>query len=211
MVDRDPKSRTKPNGGDSGERRKRLIAAFSKAAGERGYAGLDLTTVSRYAGISEEGLHEQFENLEQVLMAAQDAFLERLWLDVSSACETDLEWPQQVRVAVTAVLSSLVEASDVARVFAIEAPAASLAVAERQFVGLERFAALLRDGRRLYPRAQTLPAVTERAIVGGIASIVSGHLLAEDPRAIPQLEAELVELVLIPYLGEGEARRVAVA
>lgn len=31
----------------------------------------------------------------------------------------------------------------------------------------------------------------------------------ENPQAIPALESQLVELALIPYLGEGEARRVA--
>ena len=31
----------------------------------------------------------------------------------------------------------------------------------------------------------------------------------EDPQAIPAMESQLVELILIPYLGEVEARRVA--
>ncbi len=31
----------------------------------------------------------------------------------------------------------------------------------------------------------------------------------EDPQAIPALEAQLVEFVLIPYIGKEEARRVA--
>jgi hypothetical protein len=46
-------------------------------------------------------------------------------------------------------------------------------------------------------------------LIGGIASIVSQHLLAEDPGALSALEPELVEALLIPYLGEGEAKRAA--
>ena len=93
--------------------------------------------------------------------------------------------------------------------FTANLAAANLAATERQFAAVESFAAMLRDGRRLYPRAAELPAPTERALVGGIASIISGHLLAEEPQALSELEPELAELVLMPYLGQTEAKRVA--
>lgn len=189
--------------------RERLVAAIAKAASEHGYAKLDLEHVLRYAGLSRATFDAHFESKEQGLLAAQDAFFDRLWLDVAGACDMPGEWPLKVRAALAAILSSLVEASTLARVFAVEAAAASLAAAERQFAALDQFAALLRDGRRHYPAAASLPVATERALVGGVASIVSGHLLMEDPQAIPAQEAQLVELLLIPYLGEGEARRVA--
>jgi AcrR family transcriptional regulator len=189
--------------------RERIVAAIAKAASEHGYAKLTVDQVLRYAGLPRATFDAHFESKEQGLIAAQDAFLERLWLDVVSACDSPAGWPLKVRAALRAILSSLVEANNLARVFAVEAAAASLAAAERQFAVLDQFATLLRGGRRLYPDAASLPEATERALVGGIASIVSGHLLMEDPQAIPALERQLVEIVLIPYLGEGEARRVA--
>lgn len=192
-----------------GGQRERLVAAFSKAAAEHGYAQLKLEQVVRYAGVSAEAFEAHFESKEQGLVAAQDAFLERLWLDVVTACDSSVEWPLKVRASLHAILASLVEASNLARVFAIEATAASLVAAERQFAALDQFAELLREGREHFPAAATLPEATERGLVGGIASIVSSHLLMEDPLAIPKLEAQLVEFVLIPFVGEGEARRVA--
>ncbi|HEX8752006.1 MAG TPA: TetR/AcrR family transcriptional regulator [Solirubrobacterales bacterium] len=189
-----------------------LVAAVSKVAAERGYSRLTVDRVVRCAGVSRATFEEHFESREQGLIAAQDAFLERLWQDVSAACEAaGAAWPQKVRATLAAVLGALVEASDLARVFAIEGIAASLALAERQHEMLDRFAALLREGRRLYPAAASLPETMERALVGGIASIVTRQLLAEEPQAIDKLEPELVELVLIPYLGDEAARRVAVA
>jgi AcrR family transcriptional regulator len=195
----------------AGEQRQRLVAAISKAASEHGYAKLTVDQVLHYSGVSQATFDIHFESKEQGLIAAQDAFLDRLWLDVVSACDSPAGWPLKVRAALAAILTSLVEADNLARVFAVEAAAASLAAAERQFAVLDQFATLLRGGRHLYPNAASLPDATERALVGGIASIVSGHLLMEDPQAIPALEEQLVELVLIPYLGEGEARRVAAA
>lgn len=186
-----------------------MVAAFAKAAGEHGYAKLQLGHVLRYAGVPQATLDAHFKTKEQGLLAAQNAFLERLWLDVLAACDIPGEWPLKVRAALRALLGSLVEASNLARVFAVEAPGASLAAAERQFTTLDQLATLLRDGRRHYPAAASLPDATERALVGGIASIVTGHLLVEEPQAIRNLETELVELALIPYLGESEARRAA--
>ena len=197
------------DGGDA--QRERLVSAFAKAAAEHGYTSLELDQVFHYAGVTRDAYEAHFETKEQGLIAAQDAFFDRLWLDVAAACEAPEDWPLKVRAALAAVLASLVEASNLARVFAVEAAAASLAAAERQFAALDQFATLLRGGRDLYPDAASLPDATERALVGGIASIVSGHLLMEDPQAIPGLEAELVELLLIPYLGEGGARQVAAA
>jgi AcrR family transcriptional regulator len=196
-----------PEGTD--EERERLVAAFGKAVSEHGYKNLTLDHVIRYAGLSRARYEAHFATKEQGLIAAQDVFLDRLWLDALAACEASQEWPAKVCAALRAVISSLVETSNLARVFAVEATAASLAAAERQFAALDQFATLLRGGRHHYSRATSLPAATERALVGGIASIVSGHLLMEDPQALPALEGQLIELLLIPYLGEGEARRVA--
>jgi AcrR family transcriptional regulator len=191
------------------EDRERLVAAFGKAAAEHGYAALTVEQVLAYAGLPRAIFEIHFESKEQGLVAAQDAFLERLWLEAVHACDGSEAWPVKVRAGLEAVLASLVEASALARVFAVEACAASLAAAERQFATLDEFAELLRRGRHDHPAAAALPGATERALVGGVASIVSGHLLREDPGAIVSLRTELVELLLVPYLGEAEARRLA--
>lgn len=187
---------------------RRLVDAVAKAAAEHGYAGLTVERIASYAGLTVEIFERHFDSREQALVAAQEAFMERLWLEAVGACEKGEPWPRRVRAGLRAVLASLVEASTLARVFAVEA-GASLVVAERQFAALDRFAAVLRRGRRAYPEAERLPETTERTLVGGIASVVSAHLLMEESGAIPALEAGLLELILIPYLGREEARRLA--
>jgi AcrR family transcriptional regulator len=202
-------------GGTSGEvvaamsERERLIAAFTRVAAERGYRRIDVDQVARYAGISRDRLELHFSSEERGLLAAQEAFLEVLWLEGVGACETVEEWPRRVQAGLRAVIAAMVDASAVARVFTVEAAASSLAAAERQFAAIDRFAALLREGRHFYPRASSMPEATERALIGGVASILCDHLLAEEPAAIPRLEPQLVELLLLPYLGGSEARRIS--
>lgn len=195
--------------GGSEPERERFIAAFGKAASEHGYRELTVELVARYAGSSRERVEQHFASKEEGLIAAHDAFLNRIWLDVIDACETAAEWPLKVRAAMRSVIHSLSEASTLARVFTIEATAASFAAAERQFAILDGFARMLRDGRRLYPQASELPVATERALVGGIASILFAHLLAEEPGMLATVEPELVELLLGPFLGQSQAKQVA--
>ena len=191
------------------ERRPRLIAAFSKAAGEDGYAQLDLGTAARYAGFTVADFEAEFGSVESALLAAQEAFLERLRVEALAASEESDDWPFKVRAVLDAVLASLLEAGPLPRVFAVEATASSFAAADRQLAVLDECADLLREGRRFHPRAALLPELTERLLVGGAASIVCSHLLAEDTAALQALGPELTMAFLAPYLGEAEARRVA--
>jgi AcrR family transcriptional regulator len=194
----------------SAAERERLVAAISKTAAEHGYSGLTVERVVSSSGISREVFEAYFDSCEQGLLAAQETFLERLLAEAGRACDLSEPWPYRLRAGLRAVLSSLTEGAALARVLMVEADAAGLALAERRLVALDDFARLMRNGREDHPAAATLPAVTERLLVGGVASVVGERLLREEPTATPALEAELTELLLIPYLGPEEARRVAV-
>lgn len=209
MTGGDPQQQPQRGSGAAGAERERVVAAFERAAAERGYRRLSMEDVVHCAGASRAEIEAHFASLDQGLAAAQEAFLARLRRDAVAACEEQEEWPQRVRTALGAVLDSLVEGSAVARAFAVEATAANLAAANRQLATLERFAAMLAEGRRHHPAATELPALTERLLVGGVASIAFSRLLAEEAIALPDLEPELAELLLMPYLGGVAARRVA--
>lgn len=187
--------------------RERIVAGISKAVAENGHSRLSVEEVLRYSGVSRETLEAHFETTEQCVLAAQEAFIERLWLEVVSACEFDRAWILNLRAALSAALAYVGEASDLARVFAVEAPAASLAVNEQQFVALDRFATLLQEGRNR-DGAPELPPMTERVLIGGIVSVVTARLLSEDAQGLADLEPELTELVLVFYLGRDEARQL---
>jgi AcrR family transcriptional regulator len=189
--------------------RKLLVAAISKAAAEHGYAGLTVDRIIRYAGVERAVFDAHFESREQGLLAAQEEFLDRLLWEATGACERPAPWPLRLRAGLRAVLSSLIESAALARVLTVEADAASLPLAERRLAALDQFASLMRSGREDFPAAAPLPEVTERLLVGGVASLLRQRLLREEPTATASLETELVELLLIPYLGRDEARRIA--
>lgn len=192
-----------------GEERSQIVAAITRAVAEYGYAGVTLEQVLRQADLPEDRFRAHFDSLDRGLIAAQEAFLDQVRLEIAVACDLDRPWTANLCAALNAVLNYLSEASDLARGFTVEATASSLAASERHFTALEALADLLRQGRRFHPRAEKMPEAVEQALIGGVASIVSSRLLSEEPRTLIQLEPQFAEFLLLPYLGRTEASRVA--
>lgn len=211
MVGGDSQRRSESDSGNAGEERERLIGAITKATAEQGYAAITVADVTRHAGLSRSTFYRHFPSKQQCLLAAYDAFFDRLWDEVLGACDPQQEWPAQVNAVLTALLEFLVDAMALARVFAVEVATAGLAATERHLAATERFASLLRSGRDHYPDSAMLPEATEQALAAGIASILSGRLMAEEPQALPGLQPELLQLLLTPYIGVGAARALATA
>jgi AcrR family transcriptional regulator len=201
-----------PNGhgnAHSRAQRERLIEAFTKVAAERGYAETTVEKVTSRAGVPSGAFDVHFANKRQCLGAAYDAFVARLIGEVQAAIDADDEWPLQVKEAVAATLEFVGETKGRARFFAVEALDAGPVILERFVSARNMVASMLRRGREHYPQAAQLPEMTEPILVGGAAFLLSGILLEEEQLRVARLEAELVEILLTPYIGGEEARRIA--
>ncbi|HEX3737443.1 MAG TPA: TetR/AcrR family transcriptional regulator [Solirubrobacterales bacterium] len=206
----DPPERDQQAASDATLReREQLLAAVRRTVAEQGYRGATVEAVVRAARLPRRSFEAHFATVDDAILAAQADFFVRLHRQVERSCAADLAWPEQVRAALAVVLDTVTEAEALARVLLVEAPSASFAAAQRQFEALDGFAALLCDGRRHYPQAVSLPELTERTLVGGVASIVTEGLLAEDTPTLRGLESQLLELILTPYLGPESAHRAS--
>lgn len=189
------------------DQRRRLLAAMAESVAIRGYAATSVARVIELAGVSRGTFYEQFENRRECLLAAHDAISESFFAEVTAACSGELPW----RDCVTAAIAAVVRFSDCrpeqARLLALDTVAADREAARRALEGAERLAALLRTGREHHPKAAALPDVTERALVGAVASAVNWRLLCGE--SLDGLEPQLVQLVLTPYLGAAAAARQA--
>jgi AcrR family transcriptional regulator len=197
------------SGYDGEAERDRLLSAFTRSVAERGYRELTLEAVARTAGVSQAQLEAHFATKEGALIAAQEVFLDRLWSEVITACRAPGDWAAKVAAGLGSAITALAEGSALARVFTVEAVGASLVATERHFAAIDRYASLLAEGRSHYPRAGSLPEPAERTLIGGIASIAAASLLAEEPGALLTLRPQLTEMLLIPYVGQEQARRAA--
>jgi AcrR family transcriptional regulator len=190
-------------------RRKRLIDAFTKVAAERGYGETTIADIVTEAGVPRSAFYAHFSNKRQCLSAAHDEFFGRLLWEAASAVDDGLDWPMRVRAAVGAVLEFVDETASRSRFFAIEVLAAGPLALERHTATIERVVPMLREGREHFPAAADLPELTEPMLIGGAAYLLCNTLLVEERLRVSLLATELVEMLLAPYMGRGEARRIA--
>jgi hypothetical protein len=133
----------------------------------------------------------------------------RLQVQVETACAASLPWTLRVGEGVRRGLRFAASDPAAANVLTNEALAQGIDGLERYDRLLDYLAGLLEPGRETSPHGSLLPGVTERAIAGGVATIVASRVDRGREAELAGMAAEMVQFVLTPYLGTDEARRVA--
>jgi hypothetical protein len=141
--------------------------------------------------------------------SAFEAAFAELQVRIESACLGEVEWPEKAAAGIRAALGWAAAEPAAAGVLTNEA----LASGSEGFVRYERMVAyvagLLRPGRAEAEHGERLPEITERAMASGVATLVAQRLSAGRQEELPELAVEATQFVLTPYLGTGEARKIA--
>jgi AcrR family transcriptional regulator len=205
----DPERRERPHtGGVSAARqRERLIEAVAECMARYGYREMTVAHVLAAAGVSRETFYENFETKLEAVLVAHEAVFEPFFASLNQACEEAADWPAGVTTAIGAALDYASDQPDRAQLLTVEAVTLNAEVAQQVLDSTNRLAELLSGGRRL--NAATLPLLTEKALVGGIAAVVNSHLIRGEAAQLPQLKRELAEFTLLPFLGPELASEIA--
>jgi AcrR family transcriptional regulator len=190
--------------------RRRLIVGAVRALANQGYAELTVKHVIEAAGVSRTTFYANFDNKRDAVLAAHRDVFERLVALILRACATERDWPAKVKAAIGALFAFAAAAPDEARVLTLDAVAADLTIARQVIDSNAHLAALLRGGRRHTPLGDSLPDLTEEALIAAISAVIAGRLLDDSVEGLVGLEPEVLQLILTPYLGVGEAVRVVV-
>jgi AcrR family transcriptional regulator len=173
-----------------------------------GYAATSVERVIERAGVSRGTFYEHFRNRHECLLAAHQAIYEGLAAVASEVCgDEGRSWEDKVCSVIGLTLEFASHSPDQARLLALDTVAAGAESARRGLEAADLFAGMLRTGREHHPAATNLPEVTERALIGAVASAVNWCLLNEE--SLERLKPQLVYLVLAPYLGAAAAARQA--
>lgn len=195
----------------SSEVRERLADAATRAAAECGYPAIDIEQIVQYADVSVDDFHRHFSGKDECFLVAYERFLARMFEHIDEACEAATDWPDKVKITIESAFGFVAELEEVARLFAVDKKGAGPGAIALTLEAIDSAALRLKHGRLLYPESDYMPDTTERTLVGGVVLIASEHLLAEDAHRLPGFATEAAEMVLTPYLGSREARRVAAA
>jgi AcrR family transcriptional regulator len=186
--------------------RMRLVSAMLSALSEHGYAATTIAHLARDAGVSRAAFYQQFDSKKECFLATYDLAGRWLCERVERAVAADAEWLGRVRLAVAATLHLLAANPTLAHLFAIDVFQAGRTARERQQACLAHFAKTLRDGRSGH---SDLPPELEEMLLGGALTTIARYVDSGQVERLPEATEELLQYLLIPYLGAEESRRIA--
>jgi AcrR family transcriptional regulator len=190
--------------------RERLIAGLTQALYEVGYQKTTVSLIGQRASVSKSDFYKHFESKDDCFFAAYEAAIERIRVEVVDACAAHRqeEWSPRVRDGIASLLNLLARDPALASISLVEGLRAGRGVYDRYQVAVESFVPYLRHGAPAAPDGEEVPAATDEAVVGGIASLLGRRVLAGEAERIDELLPDVLEFALTPYLGVAEARRI---
>ncbi len=192
--------------------RERMLDAVAAAIAEKGFLSLSVRQVIERAGVSRTTFYEQFKDKHECVTVAYEAAFERVAAAILAAAEESPDWPSGIAAGVDAALEFAAEFPNQARLLivfhvAVAEPHPSRRAREAQ----RRLVELLHAGREGRDGARAPLELTDQAVLGAAISVVGAQILAGRSDRLLELKPELIQLVLIPYIGGEEAGRIALA
>jgi AcrR family transcriptional regulator len=185
--------------------RARMLAAVEDAVAESGYQRMTVTQIIRRAGVSRRTFYDIFADRDDCFLAVFEQIHSRAWALADEAYEQEAEWRDGVRSALSRLLMFIEEEPGLARLWIVEALGAGERVLERRAQAVEEYAKAIDKGRfASRPVAEPSP-VTAAAIVGGVLGVLHDCLLKEVNAPLARLLNPLMSVIVLPYLGSGEA------
>ncbi len=181
------------------DQRQRIRAAVGESVSRRGYQATAVIHIIDRAGVSRRTFYELYAGKEKAFCASHSEAMALLAEEVRVACEVEAEWQGKTAAAIDAALRWAADEPHRAHLIAAEPFTAGPRPAYCHDLLVERFAPLLRRGRRQSPLE--LPPSLEAGLIGGLAGVVATHLRAGEAAALPDRAPSLTRFVLAPYVG----------
>jgi AcrR family transcriptional regulator len=190
--------------------RERLIAGLTQVLYEVGYQKTTVSMIGQKASVSKSDFYKHFESKDDCFFAAYEAAIECIREEVLAACGRHEEgvWSTRVSDGVSALLALLAREPALAAIALVEGLRAGRGVYDRYQAAVESFVPFLSIGAPAPPGRGEVPAATDEAVVGGVASLLGRRVLAGEAERLQELLPEVLEFVLTPYVGIAEARRI---
>jgi AcrR family transcriptional regulator len=190
--------------------RQRLIAGLTEALYQVGYQKTTVSLIGERASVSKSDFYKHFQSKDDCFFAAYEEAIEEIRKEVVDSCARNekSEWSLRARDGIAALLTLLARDPALASLSLVEGLRAGRGVYDRYQAAVESFVPYLRHGAPDAPDGEPVPAATDEAVVGGIASLLGRRVLAGEAEQIDQLLPDVLEFALTPYLGVVEARRI---
>ena len=190
------------------EHHARIVEATARVMRAKGYTATTIADIVAAAGTSRGVFYGQFQNKQEVFLAAQTMALEKGLTTASAAFFTGRTWPQQVWNGLDALFGYLAGLPDLAHLMLIEPYAAGVAALDRILDTMRTLSLFLEEGYHRNPRAEQLPRICSDAIAGAIHELLCHAAQNDRVPELRQLLPQAVYVALAPFLGPVKARGI---
>lgn len=181
----------------------RGLQALEELVAEQGYTETTMEAVAKRAGMSAKTLYANFDDREDLLLAAIDSAGAQIVAAALPAYRRGSKWPEGIRSALGAMLGLMAARPNLAQLMLVEVYAGGPVALERRAESLAPLRELLAAG----PQRLAKPAV--ELIFGGLLALCRSRVRAGGAATLQRLAAPCTYFALAPFIGAEQATTVA--
>jgi AcrR family transcriptional regulator len=173
-------------------------------------AAVDVFVAHGYAGTTAAHLQTQidpalfdalFADTEDCFLQVYDHLVDQATAHLAAAVSAENDtWPQRLADGLTAVFELIEANPSTARFLLVESQLATPDITARHYATIQACGRFMGEGRDL-TSPPPLPLL-DTVLPGGVASILAEHLSSHPDRPLTDLYADLLQILLLPYLGK---------
>lgn len=202
-----------PRGHVSEIQRARMISAAIEAIKENGYAHLTVAQVIARAKVSRKTFYDLFDDRDDCFLAVFEVTLGQLSAMVVEAYEAEQGWRDGVRAGLAALLASIDEDPELARLYIVDALGGGPRVLAERAGVIAKLRKVIDRGREVPGAKPEPPRVTAEGVIGAVLAVLHTRLLERSSQPYVELHGALMSMIVLPYLGaraaSSELRRPA--
>ena len=188
--------------------RARILSGTARTLDERGYASTTVAMVIEAARVSRSRFYELFSGSDACITALLEELVGYVEHHLRHRRVAEQPWDERVRQGLWVILSCLENEPLLARASVVHSVAVAGATAERREQVIAALVEQVDAGRALSGNDQVTPMTAEGAVGAAMRLVYSRLSNAEGAPELTDVFTELTGLILLPYLGADEVRRV---
>jgi AcrR family transcriptional regulator len=193
-------------GGIREMQRRRMLAAAGEAIAESGWSGLTVAEIIRRARVSRKTFYDIFAGCEDCFLCTFELAVAEATVLARDAYLREERWRDGIRAALAGLLVFLEEDYDRARLLLVESCTSEMVLARRVEL-LKELASVIDAGRRFKNDPLEPSLLTAEGVIGGVVAIVQARVQDQRAEPLPEIGAQLMSMIVLPYLGPTAARR----
>jgi AcrR family transcriptional regulator len=184
----------------------RVIVAVIDVVAEVGFAQSTVARIIERANVSRKTFYDLFADREDAFLAAIEQETAQALRLARAAYDEQKSWRAGVRVGLERLLWLMDDQPAIARLCVVDALTGGPRLLRFRADLLERLTHVIDRGRQS-ARAYDPPAITAELVTGGILSLLHTRICHEPDQPLSDLVGPLMNMIVLPYLGPGVARR----